>query len=268
METWKRTVLPTISESYNAVAGGAYSLQRAQGEEGKANQFFSENVLPTFQTAYNQGMQNQFTSAESAAGRVAPAATTIANMPAAEYNTLSGAAANKYGYDTNAINASIADWTSQQPGNSDKLKLMMQYLGIPMTNTVTTQGSEGIVGNLLGAGIGGLAGGTALTGTLGSGFTGSGALLGAMILSDARAKNDIEPLSSALKTLSEISGKTYKYKGTSETRAGLVAQEVEKAFPVAVKTMNGIKHVDIYAIEALLVDAVNELNRLYKKEAA
>jgi len=106
------------------------------------------------------------------------------------------------------------------------------------------------LGNLL-LGIGGQSGGTALTsqpqGNLGTSLVGgllsAGQVFGpAMMASDERVKENIEPVG---KTFDGQNIYKYNYKGSPTTNIGLIAQEVEKRHPSAVyKTENGMRMVD------------------------
>ena len=104
--------------------------------------------------------------------------------------------------------------------------------------------------NLL-LGIGGQSGGTALTsqpqGNIGSSLVGgllaAGQAFGpAMMASDERVKENIEPVG---KTFDGQNIYKYNYKGSPTTNIGLIAQEVEEHHPSAVyKTENGMRMVD------------------------
>ena len=63
----------------------------------------------------------------------------------------------------------------------------------------------------------------------------------AMFMSDERVKEDISPVG-------ELNDGTnvylFKYKGDDTPQVGVMAQEVEKTQPEAVKEKGGIKHVD------------------------
>ena len=65
--------------------------------------------------------------------------------------------------------------------------------------------------------------------------------IGGLILSDIRAKTDIEPFG---KTLEGINIYKYRYRGTPDLQVGVMAQEVENVKPEAVVTIGGVKHVD------------------------
>jgi len=84
-------------------------------------------------------------------------------------------------------------------------------------------------------GIGGLGGISSLIGGTSSGAT------GLMALSDIRAKENIKRVG---KTDNGLNIYTYTYKGDNRVHMGVMAQELEKVRPDAVKELFGLKHVD------------------------
>ena len=72
----------------------------------------------------------------------------------------------------------------------------------------------------------------------------AGAATGAFIASDRRLKTDIEKVG---KTDAGLPIYTYKYKGDNKTQMGVMAQDVEKKTPKAVKEVGGFKAVN-YAL--------------------
>lgn len=80
--------------------------------------------------------------------------------------------------------------------------------------------------------------------------------------SDARLKDNIQTISGALSKVQQITGVTYTRNDlTDKTRryAGLIAQDVQKVLPEAVKDMGGALGVDYSATIGLLVEAIKEL---------
>lgn len=73
-------------------------------------------------------------------------------------------------------------------------------------------------------------------------FQGAGsAIAGAAMMSDKRLKTDIKKVG---KTNEGLPVYTYKYKGSDQTQMGVMAQDVEKKTPSAVRTLGGFKAVD------------------------
>jgi len=85
------------------------------------------------------------------------------------------------------------------------------------------------------------------------------------VLSDARAKHDINQLTGALERLLKLRGKTYFYNDPSAAGAGagshtgFVAQEVEPFFPEWIGQSGGMKTLNISGFEALTVESLREL---------
>jgi hypothetical protein len=70
--------------------------------------------------------------------------------------------------------------------------------------------------------------------------------IGMMMLSDKRMKKDIKEVGETKEGLPIY---TFKYKGENKTQMGVMAQDVEKKKPKAVKVLNGIKMVDYSKIK-------------------
>jgi hypothetical protein len=88
------------------------------------------------------------------------------------------------------------------------------------------------------------------------------------VASDARLKKNIRPLRGALDKLLALHGVNFEYLDPAKAhelsgeRMGLVAQEVEKVFPDWVETgADGYKRVTVRGLEALIVEALRELQQ-------
>lgn len=80
--------------------------------------------------------------------------------------------------------------------------------------------------------------------------------------SDVRLKHDIVTLDQSLEKLSKIRGVSFALNSDNKKRVGVLAQEVEKAYPEAVAEMsNGYKGVDYMQLVGPLIAAVNELHK-------
>ncbi len=86
------------------------------------------------------------------------------------------------------------------------------------------------------------------------------------VASDARLKENIEPLSNALELLLQLRGVSFQWRDPesrgdlSGPQMGLVAQEVEKVFPEWVsKGPDGYRELTIRGFEALVIEAMREL---------
>lgn len=82
------------------------------------------------------------------------------------------------------------------------------------------------------------------------------------VSSDARVKQDLEPIDDALGRVSRLTGYTFTRQGASERQAGLIAQDVQAVLPEAVSVAadTGLLSVAYGSgLTALLVEAVKEL---------
>lgn len=82
--------------------------------------------------------------------------------------------------------------------------------------------------------------------------------------SDRRLKYDIEYITDALDRVTQLNGVTY-YRLSDDTRnVGLIAQDVQRVLPEAVKPQNGYLTVDYLGIIGLLVEAIKDLDAKVK----
>lgn len=91
------------------------------------------------------------------------------------------------------------------------------------------------------------------------GAIGAGIGAAGLLFSDARCKQGIVPITDALARVRQLAAKQYKYIGSDIECIGLIAQDIEKVLPEAVKEQDGLKLVDVYAIQSLIISAINEL---------
>lgn len=145
---------------------------------------------------------------------------------------------------------------AQQPYANPYLNLtekVLPYSGVHQANLLGTRQDDENFGEgmlrgmapMLGAGIG-------------------GAMMG---WCDERIKEHFEPIEDALDKIDKITGNKYNYIGDKERSAGVIAQDIEKVLPEAVKEVNGVKFVRYDAVIALLVEGMKELRREMKKGA-
>ena len=84
--------------------------------------------------------------------------------------------------------------------------------------------------------------------------------------SDINLKQNIQVVDSALQKVQQLRGVTFDWKDEERgSSAGVIAQEVEEVFPVAVKEIDRMnkgeefyKHVDYNTLHALLIEAIKE----------
>jgi hypothetical protein len=93
-------------------------------------------------------------------------------------------------------------------------------------------------------------------------FNGNATLAGDLTInSDARLKDNIQPLGSTLDKLHQIEGKTYTFLKDEEhtPKIGVLAQEVQAVFPELVtEGADGILSVNYQGLVPVLINAINE----------
>lgn len=77
-------------------------------------------------------------------------------------------------------------------------------------------------------------------------------------LSDIRFKENFSPIYNCMAKVNTLNGVTFNYKGDTERRAGLIAQDVQHVLPEGVVETNEQLLVDYPAVLALLVNAFKE----------
>lgn len=86
-------------------------------------------------------------------------------------------------------------------------------------------------------------------------------------LSDRELKTDIKPIENSLDKLNELNGVEFAWKSNGNLSAGLIAQDVQKVLPQAVKQKVSLDEsktnlvVDYNAVIGLLVESVKELQK-------
>ncbi len=87
-------------------------------------------------------------------------------------------------------------------------------------------------------------------------------IIAGTIPSDERLKENITNVENALGIIMSLSVYNFRWKGTDIEDTGLLAQEVEKVFPQAVRTLdNGIKVIDYNKLIALIISAIKEIKK-------
>jgi uncharacterized protein (UPF0335 family) len=93
--------------------------------------------------------------------------------------------------------------------------------------------------------------------------------------SDAKLKDNIQKVEGALELVSQLDGVTFNWKKDGKASAGVIAQNMEKVIPSAVKEVETLgtdethKVVDYNQLSALFIEAIKELkeeNKLLRAE--
>ena len=89
-----------------------------------------------------------------------------------------------------------------------------------------------------------------------------------VVSSDARLKSNIVSLGSTLAKILQIDGKSYTMKKdeSEKQKIGLLAQDIEKVFPILVSESNGIKSVNYQGLVPVLINALKEQDAMMKEQ--
>ena len=254
---------------------------------------------------FNANSTNQAAGANQAAGLTGNAQTlaagqTLANIGGQQQgmaingaNALNSVGTQQQAYDQSVVDVNNANADRQAQAEIDRLRIQKSGMegavyGTTQTGsgTNTSQGTQTVnqqqgwgttVAGLLGTGlqIGGaiasggasLAAGAKLPGssTIPGGFSNAGAMIpGSLTVSDKRMKKNIIRIGSPLMKVKRMTGVNYDWK-RGGADSGLLAQDVAKASPRAVKTIGGIKAYNPAPVLGLLVESVKELDRKVAK---
>jgi hypothetical protein len=95
--------------------------------------------------------------------------------------------------------------------------------------------------------------------------------------SDEAFKTDVDPLENPLSLLNNLHGMTYHYKTKefpkqnfpTDKQIGLMAQDVEKIYPLAVTTdEEGLKYVNYASLAPILIESIKELHQIVNEQKA
>ena len=270
---------PTLKGAQAGSAGGVYSSGAGVQDQQAATNL--EQTLAQQGTLYGLGAQQANQNANLAASTSNAAntlsanttnagntlATTLANLSAQlgtnQLNT--GATLGEQGIQTTAASAAPS---VQYGGSADMASILQSLLsgslaptnelnqllqtgegtstaGTVANNTVVQPGQTGLLPSLATGLLSSSGFGSAFGNWL---FNPASAATDALgTVSDERVKDDVTPVG---KLDNGLPVYTFRYKGDPITRLGLVAQDVEKVKPEAVREVGGVKTVN-YALAAL-----------------
>ena len=266
MKTFREDVIPGIEESH---AGPGFFGSARSHELSEAHKDVAD-WLGTQRTGLEWDvLQSNQALAEGKASRslatLGPA-MAYGQVPAQEIQNNLKIAAQKIGGLNQLFGFGQAEQTQEQAQlldyimryaeenhitDPENLQILLELLGMNFSSGSRTSTGPGLGYSML-ASAGGAAGGE-------FGAELGGAAWSALIASDARVKENIKPFDGALEKIRKLKPFVYNYIGQKENRIGLIAQDVEKVLPEAVVEIDGVKHVDLYAMQALIVGAMNEL---------
>jgi hypothetical protein len=224
---------------YTAPATGDFAQQLGRG--------ISQGVAPAFAQAQDTLTNQRMNAANS----LNSGGVGLSGLLSGLDQTALGNRVQGIGASTSALQANDSPYTqmlnlSQQQrnlpfqniGTAESLLLPIAQLGgtANQTGSSTTNSSAnpGLLGSLQQVG-------SLFAGGAGSAASGAAGWLG--LLSDRRAKKDIEQIG---KLNDGTPIYRFSYKGETVTHIGLMAQDVETFAPEAVREINGLKHVDYH----------------------
>lgn len=264
-------------QNYGQAQQGTTALANALGLNGGAGNAAATAAAyasnPAYQFDLNQGLQNVLRNAAQT-GTLASGATLNALQQQGQglaNNTYQQYVSNLQPY-LNQSNAAASGINSTLTGLGNNLSSLYSGAGTNLANLATGTGSSlanistglgtgsanldtglasalasqyGSLANLgwqFGTGTGNANANAALAGnTAGANALNGIAGIAGLVLSDARLKEDIEPVGELYDGTNIY---RFRYKGDSTPHIGLMAQEVEQINPGAVKEIGGFKAVD------------------------
>lgn len=218
------------------------SLSAGQFANTTRNQQIEEAKAGRTQAAVGQAIQVGEAEAKTIRDNISIAASQVQGL-----KELIGIGSVEQTQEQREIFAEIEKFAQEnQLLDPDDLSVLMALLG---QNFSSGSRSGGGLGSSLLTSAGSEAG-TALGGKAAS----------VLIASDIAVKENIEVVPNALDKIKQLKACVYNYKDEPGIRRiGLIAQDVEKVMPEAVVDVDGIKHVDTYALQALIISGINEL---------
>lgn len=232
-------VQPIIEEQYG---GDFYSSRRRNAVTRGALAEQSRLRQQLFQ-AQLFAQQLNATSAENAAGRIPGAVQTSLNQPFNQFQQTAGVAGTTQGAEVDYFNRLMQAQVQTSGASSPWFQAGQDFIASPTGETVAFPSSPWYQSSAAGAGIGAIA-----------------SIIGK---SDEVLKQNIEPYEgNALEVLKGINTKRFEFKSTPGGKeVGVIAQEVEKVLPEAVSILAGKKFVNTLTLIAVVIKAINELQK-------
>jgi hypothetical protein len=239
LQTNYAAALQPSQQQFAAGQQGQNQLANLLGLNGANGSATAQNTLqslPGYQFALNQGAQNVMRN-QASTGQLNSGATNLDLQAQGQ-----GLASQNY----NNYVSQLQPFMGTANTNAGNIGNLYSGLGQGINQNYNTQGAAAYGTQ---AGIGNAQAqadyaNLAQSGAIFGGLTSlAGNALGAYMKSDARLKEDIEPVG---KLDNGLTVYRYRYKGEPAVRLGLLAQEVEKVNPDAVMEIEGFKHVNYW----------------------
>lgn len=244
---------------------GAVNTANAANANTRATIGLANTAAANTAGAFNANSANQAAASNQAAGLTGNAQRLTAA------GTLAGVGAQQQGMAVTGVNALNTTGTQQQAQNQAVIDVQnanaqnaanadLQRLGIrqsamsgvPYGTTTTSSGTN--TGSMSGTAT------TVATPSVIGAIGQIGGLV-AGIASDKRLKKNVIRIGSPMTKVKRMTGVNYNWKDGGAPDSGLLAQDVEKAAPSAVRTINGVKHYNPAPVLGLLVEGMKELDR-------
>lgn len=246
-----------VNTIYNTVTPQVESQFEKAGRYGSGSMDKSLASAMT-DTAGNLAYQNYGDTMKQMgqANYVAPQISALGYTPAQQLAQVGGMTEDQT---QNAINQAMSNWQFSQMEPWQRLGLYSGSVAGNYGGSSTSTGTgTGTSGQWIQPSYSNSSGNT---GSLLSGLGGLGMLAYSMF-SDVRTKDDIEPVSDALRLIDLLNPVTFDYKPEygMPGQVGFVADEIEELIPGMVFTgIDGMKKLFPFAVVPLLVKAVQEL---------
>lgn len=130
MQTWRETVAPLLTESYN-VPGAFHSWEKGRGMERAAGQFYGGQVAPTLFAALQAGEQRGAASLEAAEERRLPAAEYGRGLPYRQFGEAAGVAGSLRAMEQERLAAAYQEFLRTAPESDPFVKMGMGLATTP-----------------------------------------------------------------------------------------------------------------------------------------
>lgn len=223
------------SQQGTTALGNALGLNGASGNQAATTAFWNNPATAaTLQTGSQNVLRNQAATGQLNSGATDAALQNLGQQTASQgFNNYVSQLQPYQG----AANSAATGIGGLDSGLGSQLNANYMGLGNAQYGAQTSIGNANANADLAGL--------TASGNIIGAGMNLAGGLAGGLgqflKLSDARAKDDIEPVG---KLYDGQNVYRYRYKGSDRSEIGLIAQEVEKTNPDAVVDFGGVKLVD------------------------
>jgi len=249
LETWRQDIMPAIMERGVMTGGTADSgpMQRALARSGEQLGTNLSGQLANLQYSGQQAQLGRQMQGAGMLGQMASMPGQLAGqgqqLAALGLGQMAGMGAEQRGIGQQQLSAEQQKWAEAQAYQNPWLQYLPTALGASAFDTVVGQKDPSMASEMA-----------------------PYAMAAALAFSDARVKENVKPIDSALDKVEKLTGYSYNYTFNSpdNRNGGVIAQDLEEVLPDAVSEINGVKFVRYDAVIALLVNAVKELAEIVR----